>query len=266
MRVGSGVSSDRLTRSDRALVTERLDPLVPALSHPEWAERFPWLVQGTTTRGGLERAFDLGLFTGSAPAHLVHENWSRLLAATGMACATHARQVHEAHVRLHRSVPPGLSVVEPCDGHATDEPGILLAVTVADCVPIFVVAPEARAVAVLHAGWRGAACGVLEAGLRVVETAVGVAPEEMHVHLGPSICKRCYEVGPEVFEALGRAAPQRPTPIDLRGVLAERAEAAGVRGDRITTSSHCTRCTGSNLFSHRDGDGQRQVGYIGVRA
>jgi YfiH family protein len=259
------VTNDRMTGSDWALVTESLDPLVPALLHPEWAARFPWLVQGTTTRGSHGTAFDLGLFAGASPAHLVHENWNRLLATTGMPCAAHARQVHEAEVRLHRSMPPGLSVVEPCDGHVTDAAGVLLAVTVADCVPIFVVSPEQRAVAALHAGWRGAAAGVLEAGLRVMDEALGASPGDLHVHLGPSICGECYEVGPEVFEALGRPSPGRPTAIDLRSVLAERAEAAGVGGDRITISSHCTRCTSSDLFSHRGGDGQRQVGYLGVR-
>jgi YfiH family protein len=259
------VSNDGTTRSEPALVAELLDPLVPALFHPQWAARFPWLVQGTTTRGEPGTAFDLGLFAGASTAPVVHENWNRLLATTGMKRAAHARQVHGAEVRLHRSTPPGLSVVEPCDGHATDQAGVILAVTVADCVPIFVVSPEQRAVAALHAGWRGAAAGVLEAGLRVMDEALGASPGDLHVHLGPSICGECYEVGPEVFEALGRPSPGRPTAIDLRSVLAERAEAAGVGGDRITISSHCTRCTSSDLFSHRGGDGQRQVGYLGVR-
>lgn len=260
------MTHDRSIRTDRGLVTEQLDPLVPALFHPEWARRFPWLVQGTTTRGARAAPFDLGLFADASPAHLVQENWNDLLTATGMRSAAHARQVHEAEVRLHRAVPPGLSLVEPCDGHATDEVGVLLAVTVADCVPIFVVAPERRVVAALHAGWRGGAAGVLEAGLRLVEAVAGAAAEDLYVHLGPSICGGCYEVGPEVFEALSRPAPGRPTPIDLRDVLADRAEAAGVCDERITISSHCTRCTSSDLFSHRGGDGQRQVGYIGVRA
>jgi hypothetical protein len=259
------VDTEHSTPSGPVVVTEDLDPLVPALFHPEWSTRFPWLVQGTTTRGALAAAFDLGLFAGASPAHVVHDNWNRLMSATGMRRAAHARQVHEAEVRLHRAAIPGLSVVEPCDGHATDEPGVLLAVTVADCVPIFMVAPERRAVAVLHAGWRGAAAGVLEAGLSVLEAA-GATHQALHVHLGPSICGACYEVGPEVFRALGRPAPERPTPIDLRRVIAARAEAAGVLPDRITISSHCARCTGSDLFSHRRGDGQRQVGYIGVRA
>jgi YfiH family protein len=259
------VHDDHPTPGAAPTVADLYDELVPALSHPEWALQFPWLVQGTTTRGSGAAPFDLGLFAGASPPPVLHGNWNHLLGATRMRRAVHARQIHRSEVRLHRAVPPGLSLVEPCDGHVTDEAGTLLAVTVADCVPVFLVAAEHRAVGVLHAGWRGAAAGVLESGLSVFLDDLGIAPEELHAHLGPSICGECYEVGSEVFEALGQHVPAAPSPIDLRCVLAERAEVAGVRGDRITTSRHCTRCTGSGLFSHRGGDGQRQVGYIGVR-
>jgi copper oxidase (laccase) domain-containing protein len=140
---------------------------------------------------------------------------------------------------------------------------VLLAVTIADCVPVFVVDAGARAVCLLHAGWRGTAAGVLERGLERM-TARGMGAD-VHVHLGPAICGSCYEVGPEVFAALGEPVPSRPTPIDLRGVLARRAVAAGVDPSRVTVSAHCTRCTGSELFSHRGGDRGRQVGYLGIR-
>lgn len=258
--------ADHSTPRSASLVVERLDERVPALLHPEWALRFPWLVQGTTTRGVDVPPFDLGLFASGSPGHVVHANWNHLLGVTGMHGAAHARQVHEAEVRLHRSMWGGLTVVEPCDGHATDQSGVLLAVTVADCVPVFVVAEERRAVAVLHAGWRGAAAGVLEAGIAALVQGLGAETGDLHVHLGPSICGACYEVGPEVFEALGLPAPAAPTPIDLRAILAERTEAVGIGADRITISTHCTRCTASGLFSHRGGDGQRQVGYMGLRA
>jgi copper oxidase (laccase) domain-containing protein len=147
----------------------------------------------------------------------------------------------------------------------TDEPGVLLAVAAADCVPVFLVAPDTRAVAVLHAGWRGAAGGVLERGLARLVEDLGATLDEMHVHFGPAICGSCYEVGPEVFGALGQAIPDTPTPMNLRRILAELAEAYGVPRQRITTSAHCTRCTGSGLFSHRGGDRGRQVGYVGMR-
>jgi YfiH family protein len=196
---------------------------------------------------------------------LVRQHFERLMAATGMTGVALARQVHEADVRSHADVRPGLTVAAPCDGHATDSAGLLLTVTVADCVPVFMVAPENRAVALVHAGWRGAAAGVLERGLALLGDGLGVQTEEVHLHLGPSICGECYEVGPEVFEALDAPVPAGPGPIDLRGLLARRGVAAGVSMERITRSTHCTRCTSSGLFSHRGGDGARQVGYMGIR-
>ena len=237
---------------------------VQALIHPGWAEDFPWLVQGTTTRGAPGRELDLGLFSGGSPESVVHKNWGRLLAVTAMTAAVHARQVHEAEVRYHGPSRAGLRLVESCDGHATDQAGILLTVSVADCVPIFLVTPESRMVAVLHAGWRGAAAGILERGLELVRARAG-ATVGLHVHMGPSICGSCYEVGPEVFAALGQRVPRGPSPIDLRRVLAGRALAAGVFPRHLTVSSHCTRCTESGLFSHRGGDLGRQVAYVGVR-
>ena len=258
------MSTERETIRPRE-VREAFDPGVQALVHPEWAERFTWLIQGTTTRGAPGRELDLGLFSGGSPDASVHRSWGRLLALTGTASAVHARQLHEAHVRFHTEARPGLRVVEPCDGHATDQPGLLLTVSAADCVPVFVVAPRARAVAALHAGWRGAAAGVLERGLAVLSERSAESTHELHVHLGPSICGSCYEVGPEVFEALDQPSPRAPRPIDLRGVLAARATAAGVDPSRLSVSTHCTRCTRSGLFSHRGGDRGRQVGYIGVR-
>lgn len=269
----------------------------PALVQPGWVRTFPWLVQGTTTRGDGAAPFDLGLFSGGRPEAEVRESWAELRRATAASVVVHARQVHGAEVRVHGDevrvqgdevrvqeearmggreervrrgrdagagkAPPVL--VAACDGHATAERGVLLAVTTADCVPVFVVDPGHRAVALLHAGWRGAAAGVLEEGLGAMGAAFGAEPAGLHLHLGPAICGRCYEVGPEVHEALDRPVPERPTPIDLRAVLAERATAAGVAPERISVSEHCTLCTGSGLFSHRGGDAFRQVGYLGVR-
>jgi len=268
-------------RPEPRVVREVAADALPALVHPEWAQAFRWLVQGTTRRGPEGRPFDLGLFSGGLDEEVVREGWSRLAEETGADRVVHAHQVHGARVRLWgewngasewdgarggaESVDPPI-LVEPCDGHATGEPGVLLAVTTADCVPVFVVDPGGRAVAMLHAGWRGAAAGILEEGLSTMLRALGSEMADLHVHLGPAICGSCYEVGPEVFEALGRPVPAAPTPIDLRSILAERAVEAGVERERITVSAHCTRCTGSGLFSHRGGDAHRHVGYLGIRA
>ena len=262
-RVASGVSTD--TSTSRLRVRESFDAGVPALVHPGWREAFPWLVQGTTTRGASGRELDLGLFSGGSPEPVVRKNWDRLLAATAMTTAVHARQLHETEVLVYEERRDGLRLVQPCDGHATDRAGVLLTVSIADCVPVFAVAAESRAVAALHAGWRGAAAGVLERGLAVLAERSGESVGALHVHLGPAICGRCYEVGPEVFAALGQPSQRAPRPIDLRAVLGARALECGVDRTRLTTSTHCTLCTGSALFSHRGGDRERQVGYIGVR-
>lgn len=237
----------------------------PAVTHPGWSHRHPWLVQGTTTRGDADRPFDLGLFAEASPAGAVLAAWEHLRGASGCARVVHAHQVHGAAVRLHGPGASGLQVAEACDGHATDVPGTLLAVTVADCVPVSLVAPAARAVALLHAGWRGVVAGMLEEGIDVLHGRWGVKPTGLEVHFGPSICGSCYEVGGEVFEGLGLPVPDTPAPVDLRAALAHRALDAGVPAEGITVSSHCTLCGDAGFFSHRGGDGARQVGYLGLR-
>jgi YfiH family protein len=250
---------------DTSPVTEVPSTAPPGFVHPTWRERFPWLVQGTTGRSAGGRSFDLGVFGDGSPSVRVQENWARLRRDVGMPGAVHARQVHGAAVRHHDQGPPGLFLAEPCDGHLTGRPGVLLTVTVADCVPVFLVDAARRAVGLLHAGWRGAAAGILEEGVSAMEERFGSRPAELEVHLGPSICGRCYEVGPEVFQALGLAVPAGPEPVDLRAALASRAVARGIPEVAVSVSARCTRCGDGTFFSHRGGDAGRQVGYLGIR-
>jgi hypothetical protein len=259
--------------------------------HPEWARALPWVVQGTTVRARSERGrtdhdragrtrahqrpaaradrgdggdADFGLFAG-APAGAVMKRWESLAEDTGCESLVHARQVHGRAITLHEATPRGFLLVPPCDGHATLRPGTLLAVSVADCVPVFVVAPGARAVMLLHAGWRGVAGGILEAGLAMLERDFGTHARETRIHMGPAICGDCYEVGREVHEALGLPRPASPRePVDLRRALLRRALAAGADPARLTTSTFCTRCADAPFFSHRGGDPGRQLAVLGI--
>lgn len=235
---------------------------IPLRVHPGWARAFPWVVQGTTVRTGGNA--DFGLFTDAAAGEVM-KRWESLATDTGCGSLVHARQVHGCAVTLHEATPPGLLLVPPCDGHATGRAGTLLAVSVADCVPVFVVAPRARAVMLLHAGWRGVAGGILEAGLAMLERDFGTHVREAHMHMGPAICGRCYEVGREVHEALGLPRPASPgEPVDLRRVLVDRALAAGADPAHLTTSTFCTRCADAPFFSHRGGDAGRQIAVLGI--
>jgi YfiH family protein len=183
----------------------------------------------------------------------------------GFAGVVHCNQVHGRTVLIHDAAFEGVCLGPEADGHVSAVPGALMGVTVADCVPVFLVDAHRRAVGLLHAGWRGTAAGVLEAGISLLTSRSGAEPESLLVHLGPAICGSCYEVGPEVHAALGLPECETPAPVDLRGLLAEKALDEGVMGANITRSTFCTLCGASPFFSHRGGATQRQIGFLGIR-
>ncbi len=238
------------------------DPMVPRAELPAWRERFG-LVAGLTRRGG-NGGFSLGLLT-EEPVGQVIGRWRAFLHAMRPAfpALQMARQVHSATVAWHDGVAPGWHVAEDLDGHATRQRGLLLAVTVADCVPVYLAVAGAGAFALLHAGWRGVAAGILERGVDLLAARAGVGPEQMAVHLGVGICGGCYEVGPEVVLALEGRRVRRPMRLDLRDVLAARAARLGI-GD-LTRSPHCTACRRDLFYSHRGSSGRdgRMVAYLG---
>src|SRR5690606_25438459 len=103
----------------------------------------------------------------------------------------------------HHTGSAGLQLAGSADGHATMLADLLLAVSVADCIPVSLVDPGRRAIALLHAGWRGVAAGIITEGIAALRRLAGSSPADLHLHLGPAICGSCYEVGPEVYAALG---------------------------------------------------------------
>ncbi len=91
----------------------------------------------------------------------------------------------------------------------TTTPAVTLAILVADCVPIALVDPAAHVLATAHAGWRGAAAGVVPAALRAMADC-GARPERIHAYVAPAVEPERYEVGPEVVDALARAVAPAP--------------------------------------------------------
>lgn len=206
-----------------------------------------------TTRGG-------GDFNLSPEAEGARARWlgvQQALTAQGTPCLVSAQQVHGTRVLVHAAPWDGWLRVEDADGHLVIGGGAA-AVTIADCVPVFIAHP-AGGVAAVHAGWRGTAAGILPGALRLF-AAHGFPVNECVVHLGPSICGRCYQVGPEVFQQLTGWETSQPRYVDLRALLAEQAKELGVV--RWSASSECTRCDNDALFSHRAGDAGRQIAVI----
>jgi hypothetical protein len=245
------------------LAEERVpEATVPVAELREWRERFG-VVAGITERGAAGD-FSLGLWSGSR-AEDVTARWRAFRAwmAPRFPAVVMARQVHSATVRRHGAVGPGWHVGDGYDGHVTLERGLLFAVTVADCVPIYLVDRAGRGLALLHAGWRGTAGGMMEAGIGALCDLVGGEPQDLAVHLGVSICGACYEVGPEVAWAVRGDGAKGPVRLDLRAVLAARARRLGVT--EVSVSPFCSAHDRSRFFSHRasQGDGARMVAYLG---
>jgi len=226
------------------------------LTHPAWS--------GLTgiRHGFLDRAECATRTDGGA--------WEPVVAAAGTplpVCTV--KQVHGVRVvTANRDREP----VE-ADGVTSGTAGLVVGVVTADCVPCLMLARGAQGpvVAGVHAGWRGAAAGILEAAVSHLGSAFGVEPRNIEVCLGPAAGPCCYRVGEEVRAAfVGRTgettAPAWRTQgdalmLDLRLASRLLLDAAGVGS--VTVLGPCTVCTPSYASYRRDGPGAgRQLGFI----
>lgn len=191
-----------------------------------------------------------------------YEALARLL---GMDSIAVARQVHGTRIMdAGPSSGGGLCIGGEADGLSTAAPNVLLVVAVADCVPVYVARPGGDGITILHAGWRGLAAGILEHAIEMFRTSYGVFAGDLAVHLGPSICGTCYEVGADVLGVFGYAGADRSS-LNLRAEIADRATRAGVPVASVSCSDWCTRCGPVRLHSHRGQSGRagRMAAFVG---
>jgi hypothetical protein len=225
-----------------------------------------WRSRHGIVAGITGREFDLGLWTGQ-PVGEVMGRWRALRAAEpGFSTTVLGNQVHATEV-AGPIEGTGWIQLDGVDGHVTATPGVMLTVTVADCIPVYLLQPRQPAVALLHSGWRGTAGGILERGVeRLLEVGGGV-PSDIVMHCGVGICGDCYEVGSEVMTGCGRPAEGAgPWHLDLRQLLAERAGDIGIQ--QVSVSPWCSGHDAGRFYSHRrsrGGDG-RMVAYLGIPA
>jgi YfiH family protein len=207
----------------------------------------------TTRRGGVSRgpfaSLNLGLWTDDDPGH-VRENRARVRRLGGGRLAQ-ARQVHGARVIEARADRDG--DLPDADGQVTAERGVAPMALTADCLPVALIAPEG--VAMLHAGWRGLAGGILGEGVAALRR-LGVS--RIAAAIGPGVGPCCYEVGDEVHAALGTSGRT----VDLKAVARDRLERAGA--DEVHDCGLCTMCDAERFFSHRRDRGVtgRQAGLV----
>jgi polyphenol oxidase len=275
---------------------------VPAFS------KIPWLIHGfSTLPGGVSeldgrRILNLG-FTDWDSRENVVENRRRFQSALGASDLNLVtlKQFHSDVIHLIDSASAdsckGLPPVAG-DTSLTNLPGLLLAVQTADCVPILLVDPKNRAVAAIHAGWRGTLTRIAAKAAGQMQMRFGSRPADLLAALGPAIGGCCYEVGVEVatqflsqfadapdwfdefrtgdepnpIQWLNMAPPgHQPPPknvfLDLRKSNRAQLLELGLHSQNIFTSDLCTACSPDLLFSYRKQGPQsgRLISVIGIR-
>lgn len=277
---------------------------------PGWAD-VPWLVHGFSTRTGgvttayrpAQRAGELNLgFTESDPRENVLENRRRLLEALGApeTRLVTLRQIHSSLVRRVKEADAERTPAWKGDGLMTDEPGLLLAIQTADCIPVLIADTKKKAVAAFHAGWRGTLKRIVESGVNRMRVEFGSRPENLMAAIGPGIGACCYTVGeevrseftsqfayaPELFYEVSDADPIREKypllfltarapghsnlgpslQLDLMEANRRQLLDAGMPAEAIAVIGDCTRCQNDRYFSYRAEQGftGRMLSVVGV--
>ncbi|MGA9585997.1 MAG: peptidoglycan editing factor PgeF [Terracidiphilus sp.] len=311
---------DAATREELALPVAR-PPLtkngIGLIQIPAWREKkttSKWLWHGFSTRlGGTSRVYcaedasgELNLgFTAADNREAVIANRRLLAEAVSGDKSTPLvtlRQFHSNLVVIAGASDAGRERPRKADGVITAEPGLLIAIQTADCIPVLVADRKRRVVAGFHAGWRGTAKRIVELGVGRMRLEFGSRPEDLIAAIGPGVGQCCYAIGEEVlseFESqfsyarelfrevfdsdpvrkkypmlfLTQRAPGH-SPIGpalhLNLIEANRRQLldAGLRPAAISLTGGCTSCQTDLFFSHRASQGHagRTMSVIGIRA
>jgi YfiH family protein len=229
----------------------------PALEH------IPRIVHGFSTRRAERRDFSLGPAPSENPA--IQSNRARFLAALG-APGWPILKLRQTHSAIVQKMDDTLAAGDAVEGDAsiTMIAGAMLGVQTADCVPILIADSQARAVAAVHAGWRGASARIAELTVARLIAGSGIQPANLIAVIGPHIGVCCYEVGEDVVSSFQDSELFERRSDWLRPHL-NLAEANRPDG-QIVVSSLCTQCRDDLFFSYRrEGEtAGRMLSVIGI--
>ena len=215
------------------------------------------------------RQLELRLVPAAGSEPRTADGWARAARSVGadVAQIMRIKQVHGREVRVLRrgELPGDAATARPeADAQVSNDPDVVLAVQVADCVPVLMTDPHRGVAAAVHAGWRGTAAGVAAATVAAAVRAFGCDPADLLAAIGPAIGVCCYQVGDELIDAFiaSGTAPhhverwfQRDAAgrlrLDLWSANRDQLVEAGVRADRVFTARLCTQTHSSILDSYR---------------
>lgn len=252
---------------------------VTYLTYPA-LERLPGFLHGFSTRlGGVSEGcfaqMNLSFTRGDQEEH-VRENYRLLGKAMGFSPENivTSDQTHTTNVRVVGEEDRGNGITKPrpyqdVDGMVTNVPGLVLATFYADCVPLYLIDSQKRAIGLSHSGWRGTAGRMGEVTIHKMTEEYGSDPKDLYAAIGPSICQDCYEVSEDVIMEFQKTFPKEQWDILFykkengkyqlnlweanRCILMD----AGIPKEQISMPNLCTCCNPDFLFSHRASQGKR---------
>ncbi|MCS6988942.1 MAG: peptidoglycan editing factor PgeF [Chloroherpetonaceae bacterium] len=247
--------------------------MIPLL-RPKLFESFPEVCAAQTTReGGVSqgafRSLNLGLSSGDS-IEAVMKNRQILCEAIGIELSQLAlsSQVHGDEVLLVEKS----GNYEGYDALVTNRRGVFLAVSIADCVPILVYDRAHRAIAAVHAGWRGTAKQILSKTMRKMSEAFGTKGEDCYAFIGACIDAQSYEVDADVADHFSDSfkrydETRKKFLLDLKAANARQLAQAGVPASQIEISPHCAFRERERFFSFRASGGKtgRMFALIGLK-
>lgn len=228
------------------------------LVQPQIFRNIPKLVAAQSTRqGGHSEApftsLNLSYYTEDMPRR-IQANRDLFFAGLGFSEkeVAGAKQVHGTEV-LHARVP---GQFEGYDALITQVRGLLLTVTVADCTPVLVYDPEQRAVAAIHAGWRGTVAGIVTRTVQAMQQAFGTDPARCMAFIGACIGAENYEVDADVADHFPDRhkhwdAERQKFLLDMKDANRHQLLAMGIPASSIEVSPYCTVAHNDTFFSHR---------------
>jgi hypothetical protein len=251
-----------------ALEVSRRDDLGGGFYHTRLAAGGAVIVSGSLANVGMHALMSPAPL--NARERKAFQNWASAACPNAASRLRGVDQVHGANVVLAASLRDGRRV--DADGVIAADPQDAAVVMAADCAPVWLFDPAQQIVALLHAGWRGVAAGVIEAGIRAA-AETGAAAKRLVAAIGPHLQACCFEVGPDVaaqFPGHTRSAAalvierrrNDSVALDLSSAIEARLRAVHVQ--TIHTALACTRCRADILHSYRrNGKGGPLMGAIG---
>lgn len=259
---------------------------VPYLSFPVLSQ-YSFLKHGFSTRlggvsGGVLSSMNFGSDSGpyQDTAENVLENYRRMAEALGVDVHSMviSKQVHKTNIHRVTKEDCGKGLFRPrdydeIDGLITNQPNITLVTKYADCVPLYFVDPVKKAIGLTHSGWRGTVARIGRLTVEGMRDAYDCRPEDIIAVIGPSICRKCFEIGEDVATEFEKAFPKNSKdilfPLDTPDGKDQKYHCdlwianqtvllqAGLSASHIQISRVCTCCNPELLFSHRKTQGKR---------